>query len=138
MTSYNGASIFVYGSQRLSGFLLAVNDFNEKYGIANNITVKYAVRDGHNTFLTTAVATASLVTTAFPQFGGLQAIVGGGANPQAQAIADTSAEFALPHLSFGASSSAFAHSSLYPYFSRSTITIHMFFLCLLFYFHVIT
>ena len=118
MTSNDGSQISSDGSQRLSGFLLAVNDFNQQYGHPNNITVKFAVRDGHASFMSTAVATASLLTTAFPKSGGIQAIIGGGANTQAQAIADTSAEFKLPQLTFGADSSDFSHGSQYPYVAR--------------------
>ena len=119
MTSNDGSQIFDSGSQRLSSFLLAVNDFNVKYGSPNNITVKYAVRDGHATYMTTAIATASLLTTAFPKSGGIQAIVGGEDNSPAKAIAETSNEFIIPQVSFGADDSDFSHGSVFPYFSRS-------------------
>ena len=138
MTSNDGTKIFPAGNVRLSAFLLAVNDFNQQYGIANNITVKYAVRDGHSSFMTTALATASLMTTAFPKWGGIQAIVGGGSDTRAKAIAVTSAEFALPLISFGASSSDFSHGSMYPYASRLSISYHSIFLCLLFLLFVVT
>ena len=138
MTSNDGTKIFPAGNVRLSAFLLAVNDFNQQYGIANNITVKYAVRDGHSSFMTTALATASLMTTAFPKWGGIQALIGGGADTQAKAIAVTSAEFALPLVSFGASSSDFSHGSMYPYFSRSASSYHSMILCLLFRIFVVT
>ena len=118
MTSNDRKTIYLAGAMNLSGMILAVNDFNEKYGLTNNITVKYAVRDGHDTFMSTAIATASLQTTAFTKWGGIQAIMGGGSDVRGKAIAETSAEFGLPQVAYGASSSDFSHGSQFPYFSR--------------------
>ena len=119
MVSNDGKKIYLAGAMKLSGMILAVNDFNQRYGQANNITVKYAVRDGHDTFMTTAIATASLQTTALTKWGGIQAIMGGGSDVRGKAIAETSAEFALPQVAYGASSSDFSHASQFPYFARS-------------------
>ena len=120
MVSNDGTKIYLSGAMKLSAMILAVNDFNITYGTPNNIIVKYAVRDGHDTYMTTAIATASLQTTAFPKLGGIQAIMGGGYDIRARAIAETSNEFVLPQVSYGASSSEFSHGSQYPYFTRSS------------------
>jgi hypothetical protein len=114
----NAGIIDPSGSERLSAFVMAINDFNTKYGAPNNVTIQYAIRDAKGSYMTTAAAAISMATTAFPKFGGVRAIVGGGSDFGAMAVSSIINELSIPQVVYGAPTSQLSHGSLYPFVSR--------------------